>query len=145
MTAHDDSRFNSKTATVEELVSELELYTSEHFRTNQNSLDMTAQSTPPRLLTGKDPDSRFNSKTAHAVGKLGCNRTRRFTIQLKDRRICGIGVGARKMRNQHVRTTQNRWCWTCHARPSRKLTGKDGDSRFNSKTANAGGRLDCCT
>ncbi|CAE8647262.1 unnamed protein product [Polarella glacialis] len=76
MTAHDDSRVNSKTATVEEFVSELELYTSEHFRTNQNSLDMTAQSTPPRQLTGKDCDSRFNSKTAHAVGKLdvGCTK-----------------------------------------------------------------------
>ncbi|CAE8608284.1 unnamed protein product [Polarella glacialis] len=59
-------------------MSELELYTSEHlkchFRTNQNILDWTAQSTPPRQLTGKDHDSRFNSKTAHAVGKLDNNK-----------------------------------------------------------------------
>ncbi|CAE8600480.1 unnamed protein product [Polarella glacialis] len=55
---------------MEEFVSELELYTSQHFRTNQNSLDWTAQSTPPRQLTGNYSDSRLNSKTAHAVGKL---------------------------------------------------------------------------
>ncbi|CAE8610522.1 unnamed protein product [Polarella glacialis] len=61
---HGDSRFNSKTAAVEEFTSKLEFYTSEHSRKIQNSLDSTAQSTPPRQLTGKDRHSRFNSKTS---------------------------------------------------------------------------------
>ncbi|CAE8607402.1 unnamed protein product [Polarella glacialis] len=67
------------------------------------------------------------------------DNAQRFRIQLKDRRICRTGV--EKCETQHVRTTQNRCCWTGHSRPPRQLTGKDRDSRFNSKTAHAGGRL----